>query len=326
MISQMILAFMSGLTNGGISCTTVQGGLLTTAVAESKSKFRSTSLFLLSKIVSHTILGGLLGIFGGFFTFSLKSQGILQIIVGLFMITTALKIIGVVKNLTLIHFRIPELISSKLNILYLRYPELRSILLGVSTIFIPCGATQAMFVFAIGSGNPINGALIMFSFVLGTTPLFFAIGLTVGNMFKFNLLKNIAVAILIILGISTINNGQVLRGSNHTLQNYSYVLSGGKAGRMAQKIDGYQIINLNATNTGYSMDSNTIKLGVPVKLIIESQNLYSCASTFVIPSLGISESLPVNGQKIIEFTPTKEGLLTFSCGMGMFADKFVVER
>ncbi len=322
----MILAFMSGLTNGGISCTTVQGGLLTTAVAESKSKLRSTSLFLLSKIVSHTILGGLLGIFGGFFTFSLKSQGLLQILVGLFMIVTALKILGLIKNITLISINLPESISKKLNNLYLKYPDLRSILLGISTMFIPCGATQAMFVFAIGSSNPVNGALIMFSFVLGTTPLFFAIGLTLGNMFKFNLLKNIAVAILIILGINTINNGQVLRGSNHTLQNYSYVISNGKVGKMAQKIDGYQIINLTATNAGYNTDINTIKLGVPVKLIVESENLYSCASTFVIPSLNISEGLPVNGQKIIEFTPTEEGLLTFSCGMGMFSNKFIVER
>lgn len=326
MISQIILAFMSGLTNGGISCTTVQGGLLTTAVAESKSKLRSTTLFLLSKIISHTVLGGLLGIFGGFFTFSLKSQGLLQLIVGLFMIVTALKILGLIINITVININLPESISKKLNSLYLKYPDLRSPLLGISTIFIPCGATQAMFVFAIGSGNPINGALIMFSFVLGTTPLFFAIGLTLGNMFKFNVLKNIAVAILIILGLNTINNGQVLRSSNHTLQNYLYAISGTKTENMAKNINGYQVINLTATNTGYKVDSNTIKLGVPVKLIVESQNLYSCASTFVIPSLNISESLPVNGQKVIEFTPTEEGLLTFSCGMGMFADKFVVER
>ena len=46
------------------------------------------------------------------------------------------------------------------------------IVLGLMTVLIPCGTTQAMEVLAISTATPWLGALIMFLFVLGTSPTF----------------------------------------------------------------------------------------------------------------------------------------------------------
>lgn len=327
-MNQILLAFLAGLTNGGISCSTIQGGLLASAVNKSDSKFKSTFLFLVSKILSHTIIGFFLGYLGKSLVFSLKVQGVLQMLVGLFMVFTAFRILGLGKIFDLTEIHLPKRILTFFNNLYSKSPHLKPLILGLTTIFIPCGATQAMFVLAVGSGNPINGALIMFAFILGTTPLFFALGLAIGNMFKYNILAKVASIILIVLGISSINNGQILRGSPHTIQNYVYVITNNRSitQSFATNVNGFQEVSILATNTGYQTETKNLKLGQPVRLTVISKDVFSCVSSFVIPALNINVSLPSNGQQTIEFTPTQEGLLTYSCGMGMYTGSFEVVK
>ena len=81
--SQLMVAFITGLTTGGLSCLAVQGGLLASSLAHQieqdyvgqvasgrnmkKTTVSHTSsafpilLFLISKIVAYTLLGALLG-------------------------------------------------------------------------------------------------------------------------------------------------------------------------------------------------------------------------------------------------------------------------
>ncbi|HKG52983.1 MAG TPA: sulfite exporter TauE/SafE family protein, partial [Anaerolineales bacterium] len=93
--SQLVVAFITGLTTGGLSCLAVQGGLLAsplahqieqdyieqTAHAERKKRpgkknrtvVHSSSafpifLFLIAKIVAYTLLGALLGLLGSYLT------------------------------------------------------------------------------------------------------------------------------------------------------------------------------------------------------------------------------------------------------------------
>lgn len=327
-MNQLLFAFITGLTNGSISCSATQGGILASAISKSESKFKSTYLFLLSKIISHTLFGALLGLLGSKLVFSLTLQGWLQIFVGIFMIATSLRLLNISPVFNLTSLNSPKFLDKWINKIYLKHENLRPLILGFSTILIPCGATQAMFILSIGSGSFINGALIMFSFVLGTTPLFFALGLSLGSIFKYNILAKIASIAILILGLMSINNGQVLRGSVHTFQNYSYVLTGHNdfGEKMANIQDGIQIVKIKATNSGYNADAKKIKLDVPVKLIIETQNLIGCVSTFTIPSLNLHVPLPITGTKTVEFTPNKIGQLTFSCGMGMYTGSFEVVK
>jgi plastocyanin domain-containing protein len=132
-----------------------------------------------------------------------------------------------------------------------------------------------------------------------------------------------------ILGILSINTGQVLRGSAHTAQNYwralitppNEVSAGAAAGVSAE---GKQEVTIDVYGSGYTSSADTIKAGVPVKLTLKTDNTYGCARAFTIPSLGIQKVLPQTGEEIIEFTPTQIGKLVYTCSMGMYTGQFNV--
>jgi len=48
---------------------------------------------------------------------------------------------------------------------------LTPLLVGVATFFLPCGFTQSMQIYALTTGSFLTGALIMFTFALGTLPV-----------------------------------------------------------------------------------------------------------------------------------------------------------
>ncbi|KKR70120.1 MAG: hypothetical protein UU12_C0029G0026, partial [Candidatus Woesebacteria bacterium GW2011_GWA2_40_7b] len=84
------------------------------------------------------------------------------------------------------------------------------------------------------------------------------------------------------------------------------------------------VVNIEITNRGYKADVNTLKLGVPVKLVLKTSNVTSCARAFTIPDLNYFKILPGTGIEEIEFTPTKLGNLTYTCSMGMYSGSFNV--
>ncbi len=91
----------------------------------------------------------------------------------------------------------------------------------------------------------------------------------------------------------------------------------------AEVNDGVRIIKMDQLAGGYFPNSFTIKKGVPVKWVINSKAPDTCAGSIVIPKLGIKKNL-VKGENIIEFTPKEAGDIKFSCVMGMYSGKFIV--
>ena len=312
------MALITGLTTGGISCFAVQGGLLATSLTEENKK-HSTLLFLASKLITYTILGFMLGFLGANLNISPKIQGVMQILIGLFMVATA----GRLLNLHPI-FRYFVIEPPKFALRLMRnQTQAKSLFtplfLGALTVLIPCGVTQAMMLYAIGTGNPVLGAGIMFAFVLGTSPVFFLIGMASQELFKKKAFNYIAAIFIFVIGLISINSGQLLRGSVHTLQNYWKVLvNSNETARVGN------IVNITVTSGGYKTDVNTLKLGEPVTLKLITKDVRSCALAFTIPAYNINKILPSTGTTTIEFTPTKLGNLTFTCSMGMYSGSFNV--
>src|SRR3989344_4297521 len=88
------LAFITGLTTGGISCLAVQGGLLASSISQKTENQSNTSLvgmFLAAKIGAYTVLGFGLGALGSALTITPQFQGWMQIFAGLYMLVTAAK-------------------------------------------------------------------------------------------------------------------------------------------------------------------------------------------------------------------------------------------
>ena len=210
------------------------------------------------------------------------------------------------------------------------------------TIFIPCGTTLAMEALAISSANAFLGSVIMFTFVLGTTPLFFGVGwLTsiLGDNFRGRFLKIAALAVLY-LGITSVNGALVVGGSPITLQSLAenspiqIDLSGQRFQSSSTSeentqadtkvINGIQNVDLIITSRGYSPTLITVKSGEPVRLNLKASDAFSCASAFRIPSLGIAKNLQPNGDDTVEFTPKNPGKIAFTCSMGMYRGEIQV--
>jgi sulfite exporter TauE/SafE len=317
-MNNVLLAFITGLTTGGFSCFAVQGGLLASALTEENKK-KGLLVFLISKLIAYTILGFILGYLGASLNISPKFQGYMQIFVGLFMLLTAARLLNLHPIFRYFVIQPPKSVLRLLK----NQSQAKSIftpaILGAMTVLIPCGVTQAMLLYAIGSGSPLWGAEIMFAFTLGTSPVFFAIGLAATELLKKKAFNYVAAAFILAIGILSINSGQILRGSVHTLQNYWGVIFGENV-----EVRSGNVVNIEITNSGYKADVNTLKLGVPVKLVLNSKNVRSCARAFTIPDLNYFKILPENGKEIIEFTPNKLGKLTYTCSMGMYTGSFNV--
>lgn len=331
-MNQYFLAFLTGLTTGGISCFAVQGGLLTSALATEEEtnisrnlRAKALVIFLIAKLIAYTLLGLLLGFLGSRLIVSPKVQGWFQIIIGIYMLLTAANLANLHPFFRNFVLRPPKFIFRILR----NQTQVKSfftpIILGTLTVFIPCGVTQGMMLLAISSSNPIVAASILFAFILGTIPVFFAIGLATNELFKHKAFTIIAAVIVALLGIISINSGQVLRGSVHTLQNYWAAMKSGTESSKLARIDaGNQLATITVTSRGYVSDTNTLKVGIPVKLTLKSENAISCAKAFTIPSLNYFKILPTNGTTTIEFTPTATGRLTYTCSMGMYSGSFNV--
>ncbi|KKP31959.1 MAG: Heavy metal transport/detoxification protein, partial [Parcubacteria group bacterium GW2011_GWC2_32_10] len=80
--------------------------------------------------------------------------------------------------------------------------------------------------------------------------------------------------------------------------------------------DGYQEIKMDVLASGWSPNKFVLKKGVPVKWIINGKEITGCNNAIQVPKLGLSFKIKP-GLQTIEFTPDEEGVISFSCWMGM---------
>jgi plastocyanin domain-containing protein len=75
---------------------------------------------------------------------------------------------------------------------------------------------------------------------------------------------------------------------------------------------------LVTVDSGYRPDQIVVVVNEPVRLSFDRLDSNSCLDEVLIPDFGISTRLPVGKITTVEFTPTKVGEYTFTCGMRMF--------
>lgn len=325
--------FITGLTVGGLTCLAVQGGLLASVIAvkeeeevekgvNTKNSIFPTLAFLLAKLVAYAALGFILGGFGGAISISQKVQIIMQFAAGLYMVAVALNLLNVHPIFRYAVIQPPKFLTRRVRNQSKSKDIFAPAFLGAMTIFIPCGTTLAMEALAISSGNALAGALIMSAFVLGTMPLFFGIGWItsiLGDNFRDKFLR-IAAAAVLYLGITSMNGALIAGGSPVSFKSVTedvLIAFGGKT-TSPNNVELTQDVEITITSRGYSPNYIKVKKGVPVTIKLVSQDAYSCASAFIIPSLGIRRYLQPNETQTITFTPQQAGQISFSCSMGMF--------
>lgn len=339
--------FLTGLTTGGLSCLALQGGLLASSISNQKKRELVTqvshkktqtfdqldwlpvALFLTTKLIAHTALGFLLGWVGSQVELSLSMRLLFQGGAALFMLATAANLLNLHPIFRYVVIQPPKFVQKMVRSSSKGSALFTPALLGALTIFIPCGVTQAMEVLAITSGSPVLGAAILFTFVLGTSPLFLLLGVATARLSE-TLQKQfltVAAILLIFLSAGSLNGILVVLDSPVTFEKITkpifYFFSderfAGKNTSKAIVADGVQRATIAVTNYGYSPNKLIVKAGTPVELTLETNETYSCASSFILKAFDIRLQLGPTDSKTVSFLPTKKGSYTFSCSMGMYS-------
>ncbi len=327
------LAFLTGLTTGGISCLAVQGGLLaSTSSPGERAGYRHVGMFLFAKFVAHVLLGFALGALGSTLLLAPRMLGFVQIAAGLFMLATAARIAEIHPIFRYAVITPPRWAYKLLRRISRDESVFAPLALGFFTILMPCGVTQATMAVAVASGNPWLGAGIMGAFILGTSPIFLFLGATILELLKRKAFSVVAAAVVAGFAILSINGGIGLTGSFYTVSNIvraatmspGQLAFQGKGAVAGLATDGVQEVTIKVRSNGYTANASTLKAGIPVRLRLISENVQGCARAFTIPGLNISKVLPPSGEDEIVFTPKTTGTLTFACSMGMYTGAFTV--
>lgn len=324
------LLFLTGLTTGGISCAAIQGGLLAGSIANQTTKKPIIHIgsFLIAKLLIHSIAGFLLGLAGSAFQINVAVMLVFQGLVALYLIATALHLLNIHPIFRFVVIKPPKF-AYKLSQKTSRNADwFAPALLGLLTIFIPCGVTQAVMLQAVSNASPITGALSLFFFVLGTFPLFILIGITAATLSsRWQYRLNIAAAaILIFLGASSLNGILTvvdspfsIQGIKNTYAKLQQYEAGQIAGISTAPIEnGSQIVKIDITPKGYQPDFVRVKKNIPVTLILTTKDNYTCANYFVFNEFDITARMQPSETRIFYFTPQKAGRFTYSCSMGMY--------
>lgn len=281
--------------------------------------------FLAGKLVSHSVLGFLLGVFGSSVQMSSSVRALVQIAAGLFMVLVAAHLVGV-PGLGWLVPKPPARLTRLVRRSARSDAAFAPALLGFLTFLIPCGVTLSVMFLAIASGSPLYGAAVMATFVVGTSPLFAVIGYAIRRTSD-RLRKSVAllsaVAVLVV-GLLAINTGLILRGSSVTLA--SVVSRPGGNGSSAAAApapalvgpDGMQNLVIDVRSTSYAPSRLQASAGVPATLTLKTDGTQGCTRAFVVPSLGIQKVLPETGVTKVTLGDLKPGPLRFTCSMGMY--------
>lgn len=335
--SNLAVVLLIGLTAGFSTCMALVGGLVLGASASFAKKHpESTNLqkftphifFNLGRIISFIILGAAIGAAGSFFQLSTSTLGFLTIAVGGVMLLLGVQLTELFPRLNNLSFTLPKSISRVLGIKNnheKEYSHKNSIIMGGLTFFLPCGFTQAMQLYAISTGSPLAGALTMGTFALGTAPGLLGIGgLTsvIKGAFAKSFFKFVGL-IVVFLAIFNISNGFNLAGINPGFFSFNNSANAQSNDPNVIEENGVQIVKMTQSAYGYSPNSFTIKKGMPVRWIINSEDINTCAASIASAKLGIRQGLQL-GENVIEFTPNEAGTIRFSCAMGMYTGSFNV--
>jgi len=360
-MNQLMIAFITGLTTGGLSCLAVQGGLLTTTLAPQVAPTAKTSsrkhskrkqvaaqvaaqvatspgalpilLFLVAKLIAYTLLGLLLGALGAMLQLTAFTRALLMIAIGVFMVGNGLRMLNVHPIFRYFIFEPPAAVTR-----YLRRKAKNNtdavtpLILGALTVLIPCGVTQAMMALAMGTGNALQAAGLMASFTLGSSVVFFAVvylATRLGALMEKNFARAVAI-VLLILGLVSVDSGLNLMGSPVSFARLTQAAGLSSEAPLVEAVtspDGENEVRITVLNNGYTPASISARPDVPTRLVFVTENVFSCSRALVIPELRVEKILPDTGEVTIEIPPQPAGkVLRYSCSMGMYAGQIVFDQ
>ncbi len=315
------MIFIVGLITS-LHCAAMCGGISISQCAQGEdkkqNKYVNGILYNVGRVVSYTILGGIIGAVGSVFNFSPAVKGGIAIGAGILMVLVGLRMAGVFAFLKKVKLPGSGLLS--------RFAPKKSgsksrhygpFIVGLLNGLMPCAPLQAMQLYALGTGSALAGALSMFFFSAGTVPLMFGIGTAaslLSRKFSGSLIR-ISAIIVMFLGLVMVNRGMSLSGNG--------VVISPAQGNIAALKGPYQEVTMVVRPDAF--EPIVVQRGIPVRWIIkaDSTNLNGCNNGILVPQFNITKKL-APGDNIVEFTPDTSGKFGYSCWMGMIRSTVTV--
>ncbi|HHW12957.1 MAG TPA: heavy metal transporter [Firmicutes bacterium] len=310
------LLLLTGLVTS-LHCIAMCGGLnlsqCVTARGEDgrQSQFerlRPSLLYNGGRVLSYTVLGGLVGALGSVISFSGPAKGMVAIIAGGFMVILGLNMLDLFPWLRKLSPRLPRLFGKQIAGQPGKYGPLY---VGLLNGLMPCGPLQAMQLYALGTGSFTAGALSMLVFSIGTVPLMFSFG-AVSSMLSRRFTRKMmqgSALLIVMLGLVMTTRGLALSGLGTGFP-------ASASGNIARIQGNVQVVTTEMEPGRYV--PIVVQKGIPVKwtIRVEPGDLNGCNNPITIPKYGIQKRLTV-GDNLIEFTPEEEGTIIYTCWMGM---------
>jgi len=278
-------------------------------------RLRPSFLYNLGRVISYTVIGGIVGGLGSVISFNGIMRGAVAIFAGIFMIIMGLNMLHIFPWLRKFSLRMPKFLFKNM-----RGKSNSPLYVGILNGLMPCGPLQAMQLFALSTEDPVKGALSMMAFSIGTVPLMFTFGALSSIISKKLTAKFMmfSAVLVMILGLGMLNTGISMSGfvalgtNTSQTENFVPVIE-----------DGYQIVTVEVSSRSY--EPITVQSGIPVKVnfYVEEGVLNGCNNAIMIPEYEIQLPLEV-GDNIIEFTPDKTGVIPYSCWMNMIRSTITV--
>lgn len=295
------------------------------------STLRPSILYNSGRVISYTIIGGLVGALGSVVSFSNTGKGFITLAAGIFMVIMGLNMLNVFPWLRRFNPRMPKVFAVKIDE-QKSSGSGRPFYVGLLNGLMPCGPLQAMQLYALSTGDPGKGALSMLVFSLGTVPLMFGLGALSSALTKKYTAKMMTVSagLVVLLGVVMFSRGMALTGyampftSGWSSQAGSASGSVSSAqGARAELADGVQTVTTTLDSGRY--EPIVVQKGVPVRWNIQADNssINGCNNRIVIPEYNLEKQLEP-GDNIIEFTPDKTGVVLYSCWMGMIRSQIAI--
>lgn len=312
----LIALFVVGLFTS-VHCVGMCGGInlsqcLMIEGNSKKEKYKANIQYNMGRVLSYTIIGGLVGLLGSIVSVNGVMRGAVALFAGFFMIVMGLNMLNLFPALKKLSLFMPKNLSSSLQ-----KKNNSPFYIGLLNGLMPCGPLQSMQLYALSTGSMVQGALSMFVFSIGTLPLMFGFGL-IGTLLSKKstaTMMRVSAALVVLLGFGMINTGISMSG---------FLAFGvNTEGKMAEVVNAEQVVEIEVSSRGYG--PITVKENIPVKLNLHvaQGNLNGCNNEVVFPEYGIRLKLQ-EGDNWIEFTPTKLGVFPYSCWMNMIRSSITV--
>lgn len=281
--------------------------------------------FLGAKLVSHALLGALLGTVGSAAQPSPRTRAYLLLGAAVLMVAFALNLMGVRAFRRLVP-TMPQAWTRRVRRNARSDSAFAPAVLGFSTVLLPCGVTLSMALLAITSTSPVSGAAVMAGFVIGTAPLFAIVGFLLRQSTQILRGRLSIVTGIAVLAVAVWTSSSALRLGGWREVGGSGAIELSAASAVQVLPSGVQTVTLQVGESSYAPSAVLVRPGVRTRLVLQTSKLRGCTRTFVIPSRNLQQPLPETGSITVDLGVLKAGTLRYTCGLGMYGGRIVVEE